>query len=123
MAVYWPHGFGTRAMRGSTGVARNGNDGIVAHYYDVRLKYPHQTIAALAASSPVQAILSFDEFDQLVAQAAGPQCARALRDATEVVEKRLIDDKVCSSSLSLSLPPTACLKCCCVERHSRSFSM
>ena len=60
-----------------------------------RLKYPHQTIAALAASSPIEAILSFDQFDVLVAQAAGPECARSLRVATEAVEKALISDKVC----------------------------
>jgi len=65
--------------------------GVLAAWF--RLKYPHQTIAALAASSPIEAILSFDQFDVLVAQAAGPECARSLRVATEAVEKALISDK------------------------------
>jgi len=75
-----------------------------------RLKYPHQTIAALAASSPIEAILSFDQFDVLVAQAAGPECARSLRVATEAVEKALISDKVCHCQSLCSVKNL----CCCL---------
>ena len=50
-------------------------------------QYPHQAHASLAASAPVRAIVSFYQFDELVAHAAGEACARGIRHATEVVEK------------------------------------
>jgi pimeloyl-ACP methyl ester carboxylesterase len=62
--------------------------GVLAAWY--RLKYPHMTKAALAASAPVQAIVSFYQLDQLVAAAAGDACARALRQARSKIETRLL---------------------------------
>jgi serine protease 16 len=65
--------------------------GVMAAWY--RLKYPHQVKAALAASAPVEAIVSFYQLDQLVAYAAGEECTRALRQARITVEKALLENR------------------------------
>lgn len=54
-----------------------------------RLKFPHLTCGSLASSAVVLAVYNFTEFDQQVAESAGPECKAALQDVTQLVDQRL----------------------------------
>jgi len=55
-----------------------------------RLKFPQLTIASLASSAPVEATLSFYQYDQQIAASLGSTCANAIRSATQQIEAQLM---------------------------------
>jgi pimeloyl-ACP methyl ester carboxylesterase len=61
--------------------------GSLAAYY--RMKYPELAVGALASSGPVMAKADFEEYDQTVSRAAGPDCAAAMRVAVAKAEASL----------------------------------
>jgi len=61
--------------------------GSLAAYY--RLIYPDKVVGALASSGPVEAKVSFEEYDENVTSAAGEECAKDIRDVVQIVENSL----------------------------------
>lgn len=51
-----------------------------------REKYPNKVVAAWSSSGVVNAIFDFVEFDEQIAESAGPECAEAMRAATRAIE-------------------------------------
>jgi len=58
-----------------------------------RLKFPHQTIAAVASSAPVQAELDFFQYlnvvDQSLSAITGPLCDKKIKEATDIIQNML----------------------------------
>jgi hypothetical protein len=51
-----------------------------------RLKFPHLTCGSLASSAVVRAVYEFPEFDQQIAESAGPECETALQETNKLLE-------------------------------------
>lgn len=58
-----------------------------------RQQYPNIITASIAASAPVQAQLNFPEYNEVVSQSIGPQCAATLHSAYTQVNNILNNDK------------------------------
>lgn len=61
--------------------------GALSAFY--RIRYPDLTAGSLSSSGVVNAILEFPEFDQQVAVAIGPTCAKRVREITKAFESAL----------------------------------
>jgi len=57
-----------------------------------RLKYPQLVVGSVASSAPVLAWENFYMYDQTVAAAAGPNCANAIRTATQDVQQQITQE-------------------------------
>lgn len=62
--------------------------GALAAFY--RIAYPGKTVGSLSSSGVVNAILTFSDFDRVVAQAIGGHCADRLRNVTRAFEDALL---------------------------------
>lgn len=55
----------------------------------LRLKYPHLVAGAVASSAPIEAIVNFKNYLQVVTDSLGPKCAHAVREATDQLAAKL----------------------------------
>jgi len=65
--------------------------GALAAWY--RLKYPQFTFGVLAGSAPVEAVLDFYQYDQVVSASLGPICAAAVHNATLQIQDLLFNNE------------------------------
>ncbi|KAI5083291.1 hypothetical protein GOP47_0003034 [Adiantum capillus-veneris] len=64
-----------------------------------QLKFPHLSRGSLASSGVVEAIFNYTAFDEQVATSAGPNCSKALREITALVEEGLVENATAVKSM------------------------